>query len=131
MREADRIECAAKGRGPRDALVLSLASSDFALTALVDDSPHAMFGVGPLNLADSVGVPWFLGTDEVFRHPRELLRYGPRVVAAMHDRFRRLENVVSADNARALSLLAKLGFQVEGEAGLIGGVPFVRFWRGV
>lgn len=130
MRQADAIECAASGRTPLSGLRLSLKSSSFALTALVDGKPHAMMGVIPQNLAERFGVPWFLGTDEVFRHGRALLRYGPQVVALMQDSFRRLENVVSADNRCALALLRRLGFEVGSEVVLQGGVPFVRFWRG-
>jgi hypothetical protein len=131
MREADRVECAAKGRSPHAALRFSLAASSMALTAMVDGSPHAMMGVSPVSLASSLGCPWFLGTDEVMRQSRALLEYGPRVVAAMHGSFRRLENVVSADNARAILLLERLGFEVGDDAVLIGGVRFVPFWRGV
>jgi len=130
MREIDRIECAAKGRTPRQGLAVSLAGSRFALTAKVDGSPHAMFGVWEHSLVSSIGRPWFLGTDAVFDHPRDLLVYGPRVVAFMHGSFRRLENVVSARNVRALAFLKKLGFEVGDEVVVEGGEPFLTFWRG-
>ena len=130
MRDIDRAECEAKGRTPREGLRVSLAGSRFALTAMVDGSPHAMFGVWEYSLAGSIGRPWFLGTDEVFNHPRELLLYGPRVVAFMHGSFRRLENVVSARNVRALAFLRKLGFEVGSDVVVEGGEPFLKFWRG-
>lgn len=130
MREIDLAECAAKGRTPRQGLTVSLAGSLFALTAMVDGSPHAMFGVWEHSLANSIGRPWFLGTDAVFDHPRDLLVYGPRVVAFMHGSFRRLENVVSARNVRALAFLRKLGFEVGDEVVIEGGEPFLKFWRG-
>lgn len=131
MRAADVEECAAKRRTPACALRISLASSSFALTALVDGSPHAMFGVTPYSLADGVGRPWFLGTDEVYRHPRQMIETGDAIVEIMQDSFRRLENVVSASNDRAIRLLRRWGFSVGGEAQLIGGVSFIPFWRGV
>lgn len=131
MRAADREECEAKGRSPACSLRYSLASSQFALTALVDGSPHAMFGVTPFSLADGVGRPWFLGSDEVYRRPRDMIRTGEMVVEIMQDSFRRLENVVSASNTRAIRMLQRWGFEVGVEAQQFGGVAFLPFWRGV
>ena len=83
MRAADRIECEALGRSPKQALRLSLRPSLHALTALDPDDgrPLAMFGVVPLDLVNGVGVPWFLGRDEVFDYGRDLMARGPQIIA--------------------------------------------------
>ena len=129
MRAADLEECRAKGREPAPALRYSLASSQFALTVLIDGTPHAMFGVTPYSLAESIGRPWFLGSDEVYRHPREMISQGSFIVGCMQDSFRRLENVVSAGNLPAIRMLRRWGFEVGTEAHDIGGVAFLHFWR--
>lgn len=129
MRAADVEECTAKNRSPASALRYSLSSSQFALTVLVDGSPHAMFGVTPYSLTEGVGRPWFLGSDEVYRHPRDMIVRGGMVVEIMQDSFRRLENVVSASNLPAIRMLRRWGFEVGMEAHEIGGVAFLPFWR--
>lgn len=129
MRAHDREECEARGRSPACALRYSLASSQFALTALVDGSPHAMFGVTPYSLVNGIGRPWFLGSDEVYRHPREMIERGDMIVEIMQDSFPRLENVVSAGNHRAIRLLRRWGFSVGGVGHEVGGVSFLPFWR--
>lgn len=131
MRAIDQLECRAKGRDPAHALRYSLASSQFAVTAMLDGSPHAMFGVTPYSLSDSVGRPWFLGSDEVFRHGRLMLEHGNRVVSLMHGSFRRLENVIATRNARGIRLLRRWGFEIGNDTQLFGGVEFVSFWRTV
>lgn len=131
MRAIDRLECEAKGRAPAHALRYSLASSSFALTVLIDGSPHAMFGVTAYSLAEGVGRPWFLGSDEVYRHPREMMRRGGDVVEFMQDSFRRLENVIAAANDRGIRMLRFWGFEVGEKVQVFGGTDFLPFWRGV
>lgn len=129
MREMDRIEVGAMGHSPKSALRTSLAGSILAVTAKVDGVPHAMFGVLPISALDGTGRPWFLGTDEVYRHGRELIRAGPAIVEQMHRHFGLLENWVSSRNLRALALLRRWGFTVAREEVDVGGVGFVKFWR--
>jgi len=129
MREADRLETGAKGRSPKSALRLSLRSSTWACTALVDGDPHAMFGVAAISLIEDRGRPWFLGSDLVYQHPREMIRRGLEVVDLMHASFRKLENVVSVDNIRAIRLLRRWGFTVGEEEIMVGGVTFLPFWK--
>ena len=129
MREADRLEVGAFGKTPERALRLGLSSSLWALTATVDDEPHAMMGVSSLNMIDGVGVPWMLGSDLIYEHGRDLLRYGPRIIAEMGRGFERLENAVHIENARALRFLRHFGFQISEKQETFGGLQFVRFTR--
>lgn len=127
MREADRIECAAQGRGPEAALRMALASSVWALTALVDGEPHAMMGVSPVSVMEGRGTPWMLGSERVYDHGRDLLRHGPPIVAEMRACFESLENVVHVENHRALRFLRHFGFLISDQRETIGGLEFVRF----
>lgn len=117
------------GREPKQALRAAFMTSEKAWTALVDDVPHAMFGVVVENLIDRIGTPWFLGTDEVYRHARELLMWGPGILSRMGDSSHRLVNLVSADNHRAIRLLRKWGFSVSTEEQIVRGVAFRQFER--
>lgn len=108
---------------------LSLRSSTWAITALLDGDPHAMFGISPISVIEDRGAPWFLGSPETYRNGRALLELGPRIIARMHGSFRRLENSVSVGNGRAVRLLGRWGFSIDPDPFVIGGVEFVRFWR--
>lgn len=126
MREIDRRESEAMGRTPKQALRLGLLTSEKVWTALVDGLPEAMFGVVVESLLTGEATPWFLGTDEVYRHKRELLLIGPGMIAAMRDS-RRLSNWVSADNGEAIRLLLRWGFTVGEDKTDVRGVPFLKF----
>lgn len=122
----DRIECTAFGHTPRHALRHGLVSGD-AWTAKVDGRAEAMFGLVVVNAIGGEGRPWLLGTDEVYRHGREMVAFGPRVVGWMLDSSPRLSNLVSSGNSRAIRLLRRWGFDVGGDVQMIGGVPFLPF----
>ncbi|MAO79585.1 MAG: hypothetical protein CMH82_02760 [Nocardioides sp.] len=128
MRDADVREVRALGRSSRDALEAGLRASLWALTA-IDDEPVAMLGVAPKSMLEGVGVPWMLGSERVYSSGRALLSFAPRVIAEMEATFARLENVVDADNVRALRFLRWSGFEIYGAPVQIGGVSFLRFAR--
>lgn len=129
MRAIDRIECAAMGFGPEAALWRGLDRSAWTQTALIDGVPHAMFGVMVESAQASIAVPWFLGSDHVMHHARQLVREGPAIIAAMHEQGRTLRNFVSAANGRAIRLLEHWGFVVEDPVVTVRGVAFRRFIR--
>jgi hypothetical protein len=127
MREIDARECLATGRTPKQALRAGLARSIRAWTALVDDRPEAMFGVVVESLLGREGLVWFLGTDEVYRHGRELLMWGPGFISRLHDSSLVLRNIVSSENRRAIRLLERWGFKVSADEQEIGGMKFRQF----
>lgn len=127
MRPHDVSECAAFGLRPAAALYRALASSLWALTALVDDEPHAMVGVASLSMMEGIGEPWMLGTERIYDHGRDLVRHTPAILAEMFSTFSRLENIVSADNDRAISFIRYAGFELCDDVRMVGGVPFIDF----
>ena len=128
MRRADVIEQAALGRTPKQALRLGLASSIHVATAKVGGRPEAIFGLHPVSAIGGEGAPWFLGTDTVFRHGRDLLAIGPAILSAWLDSTPRLQNVVGSLNQPAIRLLRRWGFEVREEVIMsAGGVEFFAF----
>lgn len=128
MRDIDRMETEAFGRSPKQALRLGLRGSTIALTAKVDGRAEAMFGLVPVDLLSGKGTPWFLGTDEVYRHGRELIGWGPQIIGRFLDSTTRLDNVVMQANTKAIRLLKAWGFQIGDEVKMIGGHAFLNFW---
>lgn len=129
MRDIDVRECAAFGHSPKAALRQSILNSDKAWTAMVDGRPEAIFGVVVNSALTGQGAPWFLGTDVVWRHARALLIMGPAIVARLHDSSERLSGYVSVENAAAIRMLKRWGFDVGHDRRRIGGVPFYGFER--
>ncbi|WP_234715678.1 hypothetical protein [Sphingopyxis macrogoltabida] len=129
MRDIDVRECAAFGHTPKAALREAILNSDKAWTALVDDRPEAIFGVVVNSALTGQGAPWFLGTDVVWQHARALLVIGPAIVARLHDSSESLAGYVSVENAAAIRMLKRWGFDVGQDRRRIGGVPFYGFER--
>jgi len=127
MREADVVECRALGHSPKQALRDGLIASSLCLTALVDGRPEAMFGLVVNNALAGEGTPWMLGTEAIYDHPRAMLRWGPRFVAAMLDSTPALSNLVSIDNARAIRFLRRMGFHTKEDRMLFANTEFVTF----
>lgn len=129
MREIDKAEAKAMGRGPTEALWLGLKASIDCMTALVDGDPAAMLGLVPKNLIEGEGCPWMLGTDAVYEHPRATLVLSRKMVERWSDSTPRLVNLVAIQNDRAIRYLRRLGFDVGKERQLIGGLEFVTFTK--
>ena len=127
MRPADIAECRAMGHSPRQALREGLIASSLCRTAFVDGRPEAMFGLVVKSALAGEGTPWMLGTEAIYHHPRAMLRWGPRFVAAMLDSTPALSNLVAADNVRAIRMLRRWGFDLSGAAILIGDMEFLAF----
>jgi len=106
---------------------MGLVMSSHVLTAIdAEGSPVAMFGVVAVNMLTGVAHPWFLGTDRVFMHPRELLCIGRKVLTCWRDEYPCMENIVAADNDRAIRLLKHWGAEFGGEE-THRDVTFIRF----
>jgi len=127
MRADDVIECAAMGHSPKQALRAGLTASTLCFTALVDGRPEAMFGLVVISALGGEGTPWMLGTDAIYDHPRALLRWGPRFVAAMLASTPVLANMVAVRNGRAVRMLRRWGFDLAKETIPVGGVDFIAF----
>jgi len=130
MRAADRREVGALGHTPKQALVAGLKASTMAWTAWFKGSPVTMFGIAPVSVLEGRAAVWMLGTDQVAQGAAPLIRWGPRFIRAMQAEFPVLENAVAADNRLAMRLLVALGFDIEDDVVIVGGVPFRRFSKG-
>ena len=127
MREADRAECAALGRSPKEALRVGLRLSMKPLTVLIDGRPEAMMGAAPVSMLGGRALIWLLGTDALYREKRAWALLGPRVIDDMLKTFRTVENIVAVENVRAIRFLRHMGFHIGGAVRHHGGVAFVPF----
>lgn len=111
MREADRVEVWAASRStPHQALMTSIQNSAWAMTALIDGEPEAMWGVATLNILTSTGAPWLLGTDAVEKNFRQFLRQSVQWKEKLSAEYQVLMNFVHEDNEVSKRWLRWLGF---------------------
>lgn len=112
MREADRLECWAAGvDDPLVAVEQSIAASTRCWTIEVNGRLVSIFGVAPCGTVLSpAGAPWLLGTDEVLRHKRALIRRVPSYIRQMLGLYPLLTNAVHARNHASVRWLRRLGF---------------------
>lgn len=95
---------------PARALRNALALSDGrALTAFEDFLPIAMFGITP-NYMLGEAIPWMLGTDDVPKHSRELVKWARPVCQKWLEEFPILLNEVWVGNIPAVQFLKHIGF---------------------
>lgn len=113
LRAPDRTEIVASGGGDVYKLIAqSIRGSVVAWSGFVDGKLACTFGVGPLSILSGIGAPWMLGTDELDRHSRILIRLTPDYISAMLQVFPELENYVHADNKVSVRWLKRLGFHL-------------------
>lgn len=128
MRDADKLECRALGRSPKDALRMGLLTSLYSMTAVEDTgAPVAMFGLHVVSVLNGTARPWFLGTERVMDYPRELLVVGKKILSWWRDEFPTLTNIVAVENHKAVRLLMAWGAEVGGKQQMHNGVLFVPF----
>lgn len=127
MRDWDRVEAEAMGHTPGEALRLGIMASVDCYTVMIDGEPEGMIGLVPKSILDGEGSPWLLGTDVIGMNPRPLLVLSRKLIGVWRDSLRNLTNLVAAENARTIRYLRRLGFTVEEERQVIGGVDFVKF----
>lgn len=131
MREADVVEVMASGGfTPYEALDISIAKSQFAAVAWVDDEPCAVYGLIVQDALSGVGVPWMLATENALKHRREFLKQSPGIITQMLNICPTLYNYVHAENTTSIRWLKWLGFEFEDALPLgQNGELFHRFYR--
>lgn len=114
LRQADIDELHAQGETDlKDVVAAGVRDSVHAWTCAIDGRLLFLAGVAPLRphlLCEDIGVPWLLGTEEMPRHARKLIRLQAPYIALMLSAFPRLVNMVHAENVQSVRWLKSLGF---------------------
>ena len=131
MRMADIIEVGlGTGRSHIDVLKESVKMSSQCWVACHVAVPLCIFGVVPYPAKAGFGIPWMLGTPDMVKHQRALVRDGRRYRDRMQREFHTLVNVVHAGNHTSIQWLKRLGFTLTAPIA-VGptGAPFIPFFR--
>ena len=132
LREADKNEIEAMSAcSPLSALAYSIATSKSWIACRPDEVPLAIFGVGN-DVGDGVGIPWMVGTDEMLKYPKSLVRDARKWVEEQLNTYAILMNYVDARNIVHVNWLRHIGFTVSDTKVFVGQdhtVPFLIFHR--
>jgi hypothetical protein len=130
MRQADIDEIwAASMTSPYDALVRSVKVSRDTYAGKMDDEVVCIFGVAPVTVLGTIGIPWMLASDLLPQHSRAFLRANRPYIHEMRNKYSLLINFVDARNTDSVRWLRWLGFDVARFPTTYGpyGLPFFRF----
>lgn len=114
MRAVDIEELKAlHGQDPLTALEQSVALTERPYAAVNGDGVAiAILGIGGDPITGH-GMPWLLGTEEVARHPREMVRSARRMVKhGLQSDYRAYSGVVHVENTPSVRYLTALGFKM-------------------
>lgn len=108
----DERELLAQGVEVEWAIRNSIKTASECVAALADGKLLCITGVSSENLTGDI-YPWLLGTDEMQKHPRAVLKYSRMLLQRWQARHPYMTNWVDARHHRAISWLTHLGATLE------------------
>lgn len=127
LRDADKNEITASS-GPQHetAILYSILSSEAWTVCLPDGTPICIFGIGDDTQGN--GIPWMIGTDEMIKHRKALIRDARKWITKQHEVYPLLYNYADGRNTAHLNWLRHLGFKVSDIPEYIGHDREVSFY---
>ena len=129
LREADRQEIAASHGPDLLASVFDAVNrSSHVYVAEKNDRLVTLWGYQPLSMLSGVGCPWALGTPEMDRNGKSILKLAQASNRLVRPIYPTLKNYVDVRNKRSIGWLQRLGFVIrEPEPYGVLGLPFHPF----
>jgi|TARA_Y100000310_G_scaffold171987_2_gene172106 hypothetical protein len=114
LRQEEILEVTAASRlSIYDTIMSSINRSVEVQTVLWDGDVIAIVGLQPHSVLSDKASPWLLTTEEVKRHPRELLRLSRQFLERWIQQYSLLENYIDSRYEPSLRWARKVGFTVE------------------
>lgn len=130
LRADDQQEIrAGTGMEPDEGLCQAALTSEICRVAVASDTGNIVTIWGLLFHEEDpdIGHPWMVGTDEMLRHRRDILRLGKQETADFLNYRNTLTNMMDTRNTTHRRWLQWIGYQFTGETEIIRGVPFAFF----
>ena len=112
LRKEDAAECEAFGLTPEGAVLMSVQSSIFCMTAWEEGSCLAAWGFTVPNIVGDHAQPWLLTSVGVLRHRKVMLRANRIFLKETQQKYPILETIVHAEYKKAIRWLRWLGFTI-------------------
>lgn len=130
LRPIDRLELSCMTQGdPAQALLRMTERARRSTAAYMDGGLVGIMGIGSASLVSDTGCPWALVTDALDRPEvrREFVARSRDALGWLSEDFRRLWNIVSAENVTAIRWLRWMGFSFTGREVELQGHRFLHF----
>lgn len=130
LRHDDHQEIlAASGCNPSDVLRRSALEGEVCRVAVAEDTGNivTIWGLSYCDEDEQVGYPWMVGTDEMLRHRRDILRLGKEQTADFLKRRPVLINMMDSRNVTHKRWLQWIGYVFTGQTTIINDFMFEYF----
>ena len=131
IRLVDRIEANALGRGEdiEAAIHEGFGNSD-CYVICDDDGPFVIGGITDNRDNPSIGIPWFISTDDITRHRFSFARIVRRLMDEADLKYDKMEQRMWVGNDKARAFAEAVGFSFDDEnLSNMSGLDFVYFSR--
>jgi hypothetical protein len=120
---------AGTGMAPNEALCQSCLLSEICRVAVSQETGNivTIWGLRFHEEDPTVGHPWMVGTDEMLKHKRDILRLGKQETADFLNYRNVLINMMDTRNRTHRRWLTWIGYHFTGQTVEIRGVPFAYF----
>jgi len=126
MRELEKRDFTRTWGSVREGLIASIHYSDSVVTATLDGSLMALFGVS--QHGEGIYCPWLVLTDAALNHRAKLVRFMRAWVTMYLEKYGHLRNWVPVEDVTAVDLLEVVGFKVDrGQEHFRAGEPYYIF----
>ena len=127
LRDADKNEIiASHGPDIEQAVLHSIMGSEASTVCLPDGTPICIFGIG--DDMQGNGIPWMIGTDEMIKHRKALIRDARKWINDQLEVYPLLYNYADSRNTVHINWLRHIGFTVSDIPEYIGVDPEVPFY---
>lgn len=128
LRDADKNEIiASSGNNIEQAILYSILSSEAWTVCLPDGRIICMYGIG--DDTTGYGIPWMIGTDDMIKHRKALIKDARDWVESYLEIYPVLYNYVDSRNKVHIKWLRHIGFTVSEVPEYIGADPEVAFYN--
>ena len=103
---------ASHGTDIRTAAKDSLDRSEHYCAFYKDDKLLCLTGVIPYSELSDTAVPWMLSTNELTKHPRDLVYYSKQLIGKWLEEWPKLENYIDARYTKSLNWAKHVGFTI-------------------
>lgn len=128
LRRDDINELRALNTTPRRSLLRGFIYSDECFTAKFKGKIIGMFGYSGFLMPSDTATIWFLGSDEMTRHPVAFLRDGRKYIEKFSKKYSVLFNVVDKRNKTHIKWLKHVGMTFTNSV-IVNGYEFLRFYK--
>ena len=127
LRQDDINELQALGLTPSQSLLRGFVMSEECYSIKKQNKIVAMFGVSSSNMPKGWGSIWFLGSDEMTKHPIFFVKEGRKWINKFLQKYDIIINAVDSRNISHINWITRVGLSLSNPI-IINGYKFLQFY---